>query len=240
MPSELALPSYRVAGLLTLYGISGTRIGHLGSDVRKKLKAAYTLVEQLYTGAQRIICTASHNKPAPTLIQDTLMKLSVLPARVEELKKSAARTGAINALIQAKAWVPDFDPIEAAQGYPSLKEDGSEFSEADLRAINREVRPLACQLAEEADLSHYQAQYDNQNKRVVAPIHEAENLIPPIRKHTYAPDIEPSLLIHDEAVFQALMGIDWTTVDFQPLGREVEVEAARDDPQPSGQAGDQA
>ena len=46
--------------------------------------------QQLYTGAQRIICTASHNKPAPTLIQDTLMKLSVLPARVEELKKSAA------------------------------------------------------------------------------------------------------------------------------------------------------
>ena len=102
------------------------------------------------------------------------------------------------------------------------------------------MRPLACQLAEEADLSHYQAQYDNQNKRVVAPIPEAENLIPPICKHTYAPDIEPSLLIHDEAVFQALMGIDWTTVDFQPLGREVEVEVARDDPQPSGQAGDQA
>ena len=132
MPSELALPSCRVVGLLTLYGISGTRIGHLGSDVQKKLKAAYTLVEQLYTGAQRIICTASHNKPVPTLIQDTLMKLSVLPARVEELKKSAARTGTINALIRAKAWVPDFDPIEAAQGYPSLKEDGSEFGEVDL------------------------------------------------------------------------------------------------------------
>ena len=65
------------------------------------------------------------------------MKLSVLPARVEELKKSAARTGAINALIWAKAWVLDLDPIEAAQGYPSLKEDGSEFGEADLRAINR-------------------------------------------------------------------------------------------------------
>ena len=80
----------------------------------------------------------------------------MLPARIEELKKSAARTGAINALIRAKAWVPDFDPVEAAQGYPSLKEDGSEFNE-DLRAINRAVCPLACQLAEEADLSHYQA-----------------------------------------------------------------------------------
>ena len=90
--------------------------------------------------------------------------LSMLPARMEELKKSAARTGAINALIRAKAWVPDFDPVEASQGYPSLKEDGSEFNEDDLRAINRAVRPLACQLAEEADLTHYQAQYNDQNK----------------------------------------------------------------------------
>ena len=88
----------------------------------------------------------------------------MLPARMEELKKSAARTGAINALIRAKAWVPDFDPVEASQGYPSLKEDGSEFNEEDLRAINRAVRPLACQLAEEADLTHYQAQYNDQNK----------------------------------------------------------------------------
>src|SRR3954471_13644597 len=89
---------------------AGTRIGHLGSDVQMKLKAAYTLIEQLYTGAQRIISTASHNNPAPTLIQDTLKRLLMLRAQVEELKKSAARIGAINALIRAKAWVPDFDP----------------------------------------------------------------------------------------------------------------------------------
>ena len=155
----------------------------------------------------------------------------MLPVRIEELKKSAAQTGAINALIRAKAWVPDFDPVEAAQGYPSLKEDGSEFNEDDLRAINRAVRPLACQFAEEADLSHHQAQYNDQNKRVAAPIPEAENLVPPIRKHTYAPDIEPSSLIHEEAVFQALMGIDWTTIDFQPMDRDDEAEAAQDDKQ---------
>ena len=76
---------------------AGTRVGHLGSDVRKKLKAAYTLIEQLYTGAQRIITTASHNNPAATLIQESLNRLSMVPARIEELKKSAARTGAINA-----------------------------------------------------------------------------------------------------------------------------------------------
>src|SRR3954463_10835300 len=139
----------------------------------------------------------------------------MLPARIDELKKSAARTGAINALIRAKAWVPDFYPVEADQGYPSLTEDGLEFSEEDLRNINREVRPLACQLVEEADLSHYQANYDDMNKGGAAPIPQAQNLIPQICKHTYAPDIEPSTLISDEAVFQALTGINWATADFQ-------------------------
>ena len=42
---------------------AGSRITHLGFHMQKKLKAAYTLIDQLYTGAQRIICTASHNKP---------------------------------------------------------------------------------------------------------------------------------------------------------------------------------
>ena len=50
---------------------AGTRISHLGSDVQKKLKAAYTLIEQLYTGTQRIMCTTSHNKPAPLLSRRT-------------------------------------------------------------------------------------------------------------------------------------------------------------------------
>ena len=163
----------------------------------------------------------------------------MLPARVEELKRSAARAGALTALTRAKAWVPDLDPTDVAKGYPSLKEDGSEFCTEDLRAINREVRPVACQLAEEADLSHYQASYDINNKGVAAPAPEAQNLIPPIRKHTYAPDIEPSILISNEDVFQALTGIDWTTIDFQPLGRD-EDEPVQDDPQPSGQAGDQS
>ena len=101
------------------------------------------------------------------------------------------------------------------------------------------MHPLACQLAAETNLSHYHAIYDVNNKRVAASTPDAQNLIPPIRKHTYALDVEPSTLIYDEAVFQALTGIDWATVDFQPLGREEGVEPVRDDPQPSGQAGDQ-
>ena len=65
-------------------------------------------------------------------------------------------------------------------------------------------------------------------------------MIPPIRKHTYALDIEPSTLISDEAVFQALTGINWATVDFQLLGRDEEDESVQDDPQPSGQADKQS
>ena len=78
------------------------------------------------------------------------------------------------------------------------------------------------------------------NKRVAAPTPEAQNLIPPIRKHTYAPDVEPSNLISEEVVFQALTRIDWTTIDFQPLGGEEEVEPTPEDPSTSRQPGDES
>ncbi|KAM3295654.1 hypothetical protein ACQJBY_038134 [Aegilops geniculata] len=215
--------------------IFGSRVTHLGADMRKKLKAAYTLVEQLYIGAQRAICTTSNNKPPPTLIKETLERLFMLPARIEELKKSAARAGALTALTRAKAGISDLDPEDIGNGYPSQKEDGSEFDNDDLRAITTEMRPLASKLAEDSDLLFYKNSYDASGKRMNAPTYDVENLIPPIRKHTYAPDVEPSDLINDEAVFQALTGIDWTTIDFQPLGGEKEGEPAQEDPQPSHQ-----
>jgi hypothetical protein len=192
----------------------GSRVTHLGSDMRKKLKAAYTLIEQLYTGTQRVICTATHNKPAPTLIKDTLEKLSMLPAWIEELKNSAARAGALTALTRAKAWLADLEPADLANGYPSIKEDGSPFSADDFAAIMREMRPLASKLAADTDLTHYQPVYDANNKKIKAPTHDALGLTPPIRKHTYAPDVDPSTLISDEVVFRALTGIDWATTDF--------------------------
>ena len=99
---------------------TGTRVAHLGSDMRQKLKAAYTLIEQLYTGVQRVICTASHNKPPPTLIKETLERLAMMPARFEELKKSAARAGALTALTRAKAWISDLDPADLGNDYPSI------------------------------------------------------------------------------------------------------------------------
>ena len=87
-----------------------------------KLKATYTLIEKLYTGAQRVICASSFNKPAPTLIKDTLAKLSMTPAQMEEVKRSAARAGALTALTRAKAWIADLDPADIAKGYPGQQE----------------------------------------------------------------------------------------------------------------------
>ena len=60
---------HKTSGLLIIVYDAGSRIAHLRSDMRNKLKAAYTLIEQLYTGAQRIICSTSHNKLPPTLIR---------------------------------------------------------------------------------------------------------------------------------------------------------------------------
>ena len=156
----------------------------------------------------------------------------MLLARIVELKKAAARAGALTALIRAKAQIPDFEAEDIIKGYLGVKEDGSDFDNDDLWRLTKEMRPVASNLAEDTDLSHFQPVYDIEGKRQPAEIHEVKEIVPPIRKHTYAPDINPSNLIHEEAVFQALTGIDWSTVDFQRLGRDEEVPTPTD-PQPS-------
>ena len=220
---------------MLIKSLAGTRITHLGADMRMKLKAAYTLVEQLYSGSQRAISTAAYNKPAPMLIKETLEKLGMLPAHIAELKRAAARAGALTALIRAKAWILDLEAEDIIKGYPGVKEDGSNFDNDDLRRLNKQMRPAASKLAEDTNLSHFQPFYDAEGKRQPDEIHEVKEHVPPIRKHTYAPDINPFDLIHEEAVFQALTGIDWSTADFQRLGRDEEVRAPTD-PQPSNRS----
>ena len=102
-----------------------------------KLKVVYTLVEQLYTGTQRTIAAISHTKQVPSLLRDILNKLSVLPQRIEEIKRSSARAGAITAPSQAKAWQAELDPEELATGCPSLKEDMSPFDQNDFAACGK-------------------------------------------------------------------------------------------------------
>ena len=120
-----------------------------------KLKAVYTLVEQLYTGSQRALAMVALSNEVPTLLVEVLKKLPVLPQRFNELRRSAGRAGAVNSLSRAKAWLPELDPADIATGYPSLKEDGTPFEEADFTKCMKEMRPLASKLAEETDLSKY-------------------------------------------------------------------------------------
>ena len=54
------------------------------------------------------------------------------------------------------------------------------------------------------------------------------DLTPPTRKHTFAPDVDPSLIINDDTIFEAFTSIDWTSPDLQ-MGEEEEPE--RDDPE---------
>ena len=96
--------------------------------MRKKLKAAYSLIEQLYTGAQRVIYAASYNKLPPTLINDTLAKLSMTPAQIEEVKRSAARAGALSTLTRAKAWIADLDPANIGKANLANKKTGQNLT----------------------------------------------------------------------------------------------------------------
>ena len=86
-----------------------------------KLKAVYTLVEQLYTGTRCTLAMISPTNQAPTLLSDVLKKLFVLPARIEEIKWLSARAGAVTALSRDKAWQAELDPGKLATGYPILK-----------------------------------------------------------------------------------------------------------------------
>lgn len=151
------------------------------------------------------------------------------------MKRSSARVGAVTALSQAKAWLAELDLAEIAIGYPSLKEDRAPFDKKDFAACVKEIRPLASLIANETDLSRYQPAYDMENQKMPTPAYKVMDLIPPIRKHTFAPEDEPAELIDDEAEFQALCGIDWSSPNFQTMEEDEELE--KDDQEASNSQG---
>ena len=198
-----------------------------------KLKAVYTLVEQLYTGSQRALAVVALSNEVPTHLADVLRRLAVLPQRFQELRRASARAGAIAALSWAKAFLPELDPADIALGYPSLKEDGTPFDQKDFAACVKSVRPVATLIGNDTDLTKYQPGYDAENQRIPTPRYEAISLIPPTRKHTFAPEVDPAGLIDDEAQFEALSGIDWKSSTFQVM--ETAGGAERDEPGASTQ-----
>ena len=173
-----------------------------------KLKAVYTLLEQLYSGSQRALAVVALSNPSPRLLQDALKGLVVLPQRIQDLRRASSRAGAVAALSRAKAWLPELDPADLALGYPSLKEDDIIFDDHDFTAWVKAIRPVATLVGNNTDLTKYAPGYDSEKRRIPNTPYDQISLIPPIRKHTFAPEVDPAGLIDDEAEFEALSGID--------------------------------
>ena len=179
-----------------------------------ELKVVYTLVEQLYIGAQGALAAISPANQGPNRLSDVLKKLSILPARFQEVKWSCARAGALTALSRSKAWVPDLDPADVARGYPTVKEDGSPFEQDDFMACMRGVRPQGTTLGDDTNIDKYQPGFDAENKKMVTPSYKVTDLILPIRENTFSPEVDPAGLIDDEAEFVAVNGFGWSKPNF--------------------------
>ena len=54
---------------------------------------------------------------------------------------------------------------------------------------------MATLIANEVDLTKYQAGYDEENQRIPTPHYEVTSLIPQLRKHTFAPEVDPTALL---------------------------------------------
>ena len=126
----------------------------------------------------------------------------------------------MTALSRFKAWVPDLDPVDVAKGYPTMKEDGTPFEQDDFITCVRGVRPQATILGEETNIDKYQLGFDMENKMMTAPSYKVTDLIPPVRQHTFAPEIDPTGLIDDEAGFVALNGFDWSKPSLESVERD--------------------
>ena len=140
--------------------------------------------------------------------------LSTLPKQIDELKRSAARKGAMAALSRSLAFAPELTVEEMMDSFPSKKDDGSDFTEADYAKCMKASRVLASTLVNEIDLTSYQAAYGEDSKRVRCPTFEARDLTPARRKPLFAPKIDPSLLF-DEARFEALTNCNWDVDNLQ-------------------------
>ena len=162
-----------------------------------------------------------------------MKSLAFLPQRIQDLRRSSSRAGAVAALSRAKAWLPELDPADLALGYPSLKEDDTAFDDHDFTACVKAIRPVATLIGNDTDLSKYALAYDSENQRIPNAPYDQISLIPPIRKHTFAPEVDPAGLIDDEAEFEALSGIDWASSSFQDKAAGGETE--KDNPEASNQ-----
>ena len=170
------------------------------------------------------------SNPSPHLLQDVLKGLAVLPQRIQDLRRASSRAGVVAALSRAKAWLPELDPVDLALGYPILKEDSNAFDDHDFHACVKAIRPVAALIGNDTDLSKYVSAYDSNNRKIPNAPYDQVSLIPPTRKHTFAPEVDPAGLIDDEAEFEALSGIDWASSTFQETTADGEAEKGNPEP----------
>ena len=79
----------------------------------------------------------------------------------------------------------------------------------------RGVRPQATVLGDETNIDKYQPGFDLENKKMATPSYKVTDLIPPVRQHTFALEVDPAGLIDDEAEFIVVNGFDWSNPIFQ-------------------------
>ena len=96
-------------------------------------------------------------------------------------------------------------------------EDEDLFDQDDFVACVRGVRPRATILGDETNIDKYQSGFDVDNKKMATLSYKVTDLIPPVRQHNFAPEIDLASLIDDEAEFVALHGFDWSKPSFQPV-----------------------
>ena len=84
------------------------------------MRAIYTFAEQLYTGGVLSIKAVMGSKGPMMTIKQMLGFLSTLPPQIEELKRSAARTGVLNTLGWCLAYALELKTEEIVAGYPEL------------------------------------------------------------------------------------------------------------------------
>lgn len=143
-----------------------------------------------------------------------LNELSTVPQRIHELTKSAAHAGTRMVLARVKAFFLDVDHTEMVGGFPQYNIDGTEFSSEDFARCVKETRVAATEMVEELNLTNYQPTYGEDNKCISPPEFTPLALTPPRRKPTFAPDIDSSTLITEDAIFQKLSTIQWKPRNF--------------------------
>ena len=99
------------------------------------------------------------------------------------------------------------------EGFLEFSIGGNQFTAADYAWCLKETRMLASHLARELDLSKYQPAYDESNVRVPPPTFEPIDLTPPRRKNYFAPDVDASIMLQDDAIFEALTMIEWVSIN---------------------------